>query len=182
MQILEEKTISQSIIYKGKVIDLVIDEVLLPDGSKGKRELVKHPGGVAIIPITEEGKLVLVEQFRKPLEQTIIEIPAGKLEPNEDKNVAAKRELEEETGYQTGSLTYLTSFATSPGFADEILYIYIARDLKQAIRPLEKDADEFINVLEVSLMEAKQLIEAGSIFDVKTMYAVQYLELIELTK
>lgn len=176
MRSLEEKTISETTIYKGKIIDLTVADVLLPDGNQAKRELVKHSGAVAIIPVIDD-KLVLVEQFRKPLEKTIIEIPAGKLEPEEDRIEAAKRELEEETGYQTDDLAYVTSFASSPGFADEVLHVYVAKKLKKADDPLAKDEDEFINVVEVSLEEAKQLIETGNIFDVKTMYAVQYLEL-----
>ena len=107
----------------------------LPDGNKAKRELIKHPGAVAIIPITKEGKLILVEQYRKALERTLIEIPAGKIEPGEAPEVTAVRELEEETGYGAKDFTYLQSFATSPGFADEVIHLYLARDLFKIENP-----------------------------------------------
>ena len=97
----------------------------MPNGETSKREIVNHPGAVAIIAITGEGKLVVVEQYRKALERSIIEIPAGKLEPGELPEVTAARELEEETGYGCNELTYLQSFATSPGFADEIIHLFI---------------------------------------------------------
>lgn len=179
---LEEKTLREKTWFEGRVVKLVTADVELPDGTTGNREIVKHPGAVAILPICDSGKLLLVEQYRKPLEKAIVEIPAGKIEPNEDKKITAARELEEETGRVAGTLSYLTSFYTAPGFSDELLHIYVARDLKklQHHRPL--DEDEFVNILEVTLDEAKQLIDQQVIHDAKTVYAIQYLELEKLKR
>ena len=143
----EEKTIAGKTLYKGKVITLRVEEVVLPDGKKASRELIKHPGAVAIIPITADGNIVLVEQYRKALERTLIEIPAGKIDPGEKPEVTAVRELEEETGYGAKEFTYIQSFATSPGFADEIIHMYLARDLYKVENPAEGDEDEFIGLL-----------------------------------
>ncbi|MBC2260121.1 NUDIX hydrolase [Listeria sp. FSL L7-0091] len=177
MDSLEEKTIHTKKIFNGNIIELQVDDVELPNGEKSKREIVKHPGAVAIIPFSSDGGMYLVEQFRKPLEKTIIEIPAGKMEPGEHHSITARRELEEETGFQSDDLMYLTSFYTSPGFADELLHIYVARDLRKMEQPLAQDADEFINLVKVMPEEAEQLIEQQLIFDAKTMYAMQYWKL-----
>ncbi|MBC1546868.1 NUDIX hydrolase [Listeria sp. FSL L7-1435] len=174
MDSLEEKTLHTEKIFSGNVIALQVDDVELPNGEKSKREIVKHPGAVAIIPFSADGGMYLVEQYRKPLEKTIIEIPAGKMELGEDPLVTARRELEEETGFQSADLTYLTSFYTSPGFANELLHIYVARDLRKMEQPLAQDADEFINLVKVTPDEAEQLIEQQLIHDAKTMYAMQY--------
>lgn len=172
-----KKHFIQNRFFSGNIIELQVDDVELPNGEKSKREIVKHPGAVAIIPFSEDGGMYLVEQYRKPLEKTIIEIPAGKMEPGEDPLVTARRELEEETGFQSDDLTYLTSFYTSPGFANELLHIYVARDLRKMEQPLAQDADEFINLVKVTPEEAEQLIEQQFIHDAKTMYAMQYWKL-----
>lgn len=171
----EEKTIYTEKIFEGKIIDLQVDDVELPNGEKSKREIVKHPGAVAIIPITKDNKIVLVEQYRKPLERTLVEIPAGKLDENEQPLAAAIRELEEETGYTTKELSFVTSFYTSPGFADELVYIYITDTLEKLESPVEGDEDEFIEILELTLDEAKQFAEDERIHDAKTNYAILYL-------
>src|SRR5699024_8778532 len=162
-------------IYDGHIISLQVDDVTLPNGKKSKREIIKHPGAVAVIPITEDNKIILVKQYRKPLEKTLIEIPAGKLDDNEQPLVAAIRELEEETGYTTKELAYVTSFYTSPGFADELVYIYITDTLEKLEVPVAGDEDEFIEIMEVTLDEAKQLVEDEQIHDAKTNYAILYL-------
>jgi ADP-ribose pyrophosphatase len=179
MNRLEEKTIKSEKIFTGRVISLQVDDVELPDGKTSKREIIKHPGAVAVIPITDDGKIVLVEQYRKALERTIVEIPAGKLERGEDPKDSARRELEEETGYVCEKLEWLISFYTSPGFADEIIHLYLATGLTKKVNPAGLDEDEFINLLEVSLDDAKQYIKEQKIYDAKTAYAVQYLELKE---
>lgn len=177
MKNLEEKTIREETIFQGRVVSLAVADVRLPNGETAKRELVRHPGAVAIIPLTHDGKIVMVEQYRKPLEKTVVEIPAGKMEQGEQREKTALRELEEETGYKASGLDLLTSFYTAPGFANEILHIFIAKGLRQQKNSLALDEDEFINVIELTLEEAKQLIEEESICDAKTMYAIQYLEL-----
>lgn len=182
MSRLEEKTISSEPIFSGKIITLQVDEVELPNGRTSKREIVKHPGAVAILPLTNDNNIVMVEQFRKPLERTIVEIPAGKLEKGEEPRETAIRELEEETGYECDSLEWLISFYTSPGFADEIVHLYIAKGLKKKKDAATLDEDEFVNLLEVSLEEAIQLIKEQKIYDAKTAYAVTYLQLQEAMK
>lgn len=177
MKKFEEKTISSESIYKGKIIDVRIDDVTLPDGNRSKRELIDHPGAVAIIAITDKGKIVMVEQYRKALEKSIIEIPAGKLEPGEKPEVTAKRELEEETGYQAETLDFVVSYYTSPGFANEIIYVYEARGLSEVEDQLDGDDDEFVELIEVSLEEAMDLINSQRIHDAKTIHAIYYLML-----
>ncbi|TRZ37670.1 NUDIX hydrolase [Niallia circulans] len=178
MENLEEKTISTKEIFKGRIISLQVDEVLLPNGNTSTREIIKHPGAVAVIAITEDNKLVVVEQYRKAFEKAIIEIPAGKLEKNEDPAVCAGRELEEETGYGCQDLEHITSFYTSPGFADELVHVYLAKGLYKKEDAAGLDEDEFVNLMEISLEEALQLMKEQKILDAKTMYAVQYWQLL----
>ena len=177
MKKFEEKTIHSEPIFKGKVISLKVDDVILPNGNESKREIVNHPGAVAIIPITSDGKMILVEQYRKALERSIIEIPAGKLEKGEGPEHTARRELEEETGLGCNELIYLQSFATSPGFADEIIHVYVAKDLYKIEHKAELDEDEFVSLMEVTLEEAEQMVKEQKIYDVKTAFAVLWLKL-----
>jgi len=179
MRPLEEKTLKTEQIFTGRVISLQVDDVELPNGNVSKREIVKHPGAVAVIPVTAENKIVMVEQYRKALEKTIIEIPAGKLEKGEKPEICAARELEEETGYECVNMEWLISFYTSPGFADEIIHVYKATGLSQKENAAATDEDEFVNLVEVTLEEAVQLIKEQKIYDAKTAYAVQYLQLQE---
>ncbi|KHE73208.1 NUDIX hydrolase [Halobacillus sp. BBL2006] len=179
MKKFEEKTYETETIYKGKIVQLNIDSVTLPDGNTSKRELIKHPGAVAVIALTDEGKLVCVEQYRKPLEKSLVEIPAGKLEEGEEPETCALRELEEETGYTTENLKLLTSFYTSPGFADEIVHLYFTDNVKPLEVSPDGDEDEFVEVMEVTLQEAEQLESEQRIHDAKTAYALLYLKLRE---
>ncbi|RSK27719.1 NUDIX hydrolase [Bacillus sp. HMF5848] len=172
-----EKTITRKTIFQGRIIDLHVDEVELPNGKKSTREIIKHPGAVAVIAVTDNQKIIMVEQFRKALERNLIEIPAGKLEKGEDPLECAKRELEEETGYICENMSLLTSFYTSPGFADELVHIYVAEGLRKKEDSAALDEDEFVELLEVSLDEALQLVKEERIYDAKTQYAVQYLQL-----
>src|SRR5699024_10876893 len=158
MKKFEEKTLNTNKIFEGNVVSLQVDEVSLPNGKTSKRELVKHPRAVDIIDLTKEQELILVEQYRNPLEQSILEIPAGKIEPNEDPEVTALRALEEETGYTTKKLNYITSFYTSPGFADEIIHIYYTNSITRLENPAELDDDEFVEVHYLTFDEAEQLI------------------------
>lgn len=182
MSNLEEKTIKSESIYTGKIISLQVDDVELPNGKQGKRELIKHPGAVAVLAVTDDQKIIMVEQYRKALEKTIVEIPAGKLEQGEDPEVCAKRELEEETGYEAAEWSLLTSFYTSPGFADEIVHLYIAKGLTKKENSAALDEDEFVNLMELTLSEAEQLVNDQRIHDAKTAYAVLYFKLQEVMK
>ncbi|MCM2674210.1 NUDIX hydrolase [Alkalicoccobacillus plakortidis] len=171
----EEKTIATEKIFEGKVINVQVDTVKLPNGNESKRELVKHPGAVAVIAVTNDDKLVLVRQFRKPLEKTILEIPAGKIDPGEEPIKTAARELKEETGYEAAELELVTSFYTSPGFADEIIYLYEAKGLTHG--DAEPDEDEFVEIEEVTIEQARSYVADQTIHDAKTAYAVMYLQL-----
>ena len=179
---LEEKTINIEKIFTGKVISLQVEDVELPNGNMSKREIIKHPGAVAVLALTDDQKIVMVEQYRKALEKTIVEIPAGKLEAGEDPEICAKRELEEETGYGCKEMEWLISFYTSPGFADEIIHLYIAKGLEKKENAASPDEDEFVNLLELTLEEAEQYIKDQKIYDAKTAYAIQYLQLQKVLK
>lgn len=170
MKNLEEKTISTEKIFTGKIISLQVDQVQLPNGNTSAREIVKHPGAVAILAVTPEERLLLVRQFRKPLERTIYEIPAGKREKGEDPKVCAERELEEETGYKANEWKHLVSFYTSPGFADEYLHVYQASGLTRG--QVNLDQDEFVELVEWTLEECLQAIQTGEICDAKTVTAI----------
>ncbi|MFJ5715654.1 NUDIX hydrolase [Neobacillus sp. NPDC093127] len=179
---LEEKTIRSEEIFSGKIISLHLQDVELPNGKQGKREIIKHPGAVAILAVTADNKVLMVEQYRKALERTIVEIPAGKLEKGEEPALCARRELEEETGYECESLELLTSFYTSPGFADEIVHVYLATGLTKKENAAALDEDEFVNLEELTLDEAEQYVKEQKIYDAKTIFAVQYLQLQEALK
>ncbi len=172
-----EKTISSEKIFSGKVIQLQVDQVEVPNGTTHPREIVKHPGAVGVIAITDKQKLILVDQFRKPLERGLLEIPAGKLEPGELPIVTAARELEEETSLAAEDLEPLYSFYTSPGFADEIIHLFVATGISSVENAAVCDEDEFVDVIEVSLEEALQLVAVGKIKDAKTIIAVQYMQM-----
>jgi ADP-ribose pyrophosphatase len=168
-QQLEEKTIASTPIFSGRVISLQVDEVLLPNGKTASREIVKHPGAVAIMAVHED-KLLVVAQYRKALEKVQVEIPAGKLEKGEDWREAAARELEEETGYVAQSLTHVCSFYTSPGFADEILHLYFTNEIVPGTR--NPDEDEFVEAEFITIEQAREYIAKGFISDAKTMLTV----------
>lgn len=176
MKKFEEKTIETDLKYTGKIITLQVDEVELPNGKKGKREIVKHPGAVAVMAITNDKKIILVEQYRKALERSIIEIPAGKIEQGELPEKTALRELEEETGYTTNKLQYVQTFATSPGFADEIIHLYFAENIEKMTEKAALDEDEFVELMHVSIEEMESLIVNNRIYDAKTAFAFLWLK------
>jgi ADP-ribose pyrophosphatase len=174
----EEITISTEPIFEGKIITLQVDHVQLPNGEIATREIVKHPGAVAVLALLGD-KMIVVEQYRKPLEKSQVEIPAGKLEIGEAPLDAARRELEEETGYRCGTIRHISSFYTSPGFADELLHLYAAEQLVPGdARP---DEDEFIECEAITLEQAQQYIREQRISDAKTIMAVYAWQLYQLT-
>ncbi len=160
------------------MITLQVDTVRLPNGSTSTREIVKHPGASAVLALLD-GKMLVVEQFRKPLEKMQVEVPAGKLDAGEDPMEAAFRELEEETGYRAKSMKLISAFYTSPGFADEKLYLYVADELEPG--SMQLDSDEFLQVESITLEQAKQYIKEERISDAKTIMAVQAWQLHTLT-
>jgi len=158
-------------IYKGRVITVNIDTVRLPNDTLVDLEIVRHPGASAIVPIKEDGTVVLVRQFRHAAGGFIYEIPAGKLYPGEDPKLCAARELEEETGYRAEQLSLLSSILTAPGFTDEIIHIYKATGLIKTEQRL--DQDEVLEVVELPLQEVMTMIQDGRIRDAKTMVGCQ---------
>lgn len=170
----EEKTIDKKLLYKGKIIELNLHKVKLPNGKESTREVVNHPGGVAILTYKDDNTLIMVEQFRKPFEKTILEIPAGKIEKGEEPEICGKRELEEETGCKAKTFKYLGKIVTSPGFCDEVIYIYEARDLYKG-RDDIGDEDEFINLKEIKTDKVSSMIKSGEIIDAKTISSFMFI-------
>ncbi len=169
-----EKTLEVKNIYNGKIIDVNVHTVELPNGRKSSREIVNHSGGVAIIAYKDKDTILLVEQFRKPIEKVILELPAGKIEKGEDIELCGIRELEEETGYKAKEFSYLGKMVTSPGFCNEYIYIYKAENLYKGKDNLA-DEDEFINVREMKIEKIKEMIKSGEIIDAKTISAFMFL-------
>ncbi|EIS6477864.1 NUDIX hydrolase [Staphylococcus pseudintermedius] len=169
----EEKTISKESIYKGKIIEVEKHKVSLPNNETAYREVVKHNGAVAICALTPDQQVILVKQYRKALEQELLEIPAGKLEPGEDRKSAAMRELEEETGYKAKKLTLIGEVYGTPGFSNEKISVYFADNLVEG--KVNLDEDEFVEKVLYSLDDVKKAVEARTIEDAKTFIAFQHL-------
>jgi len=165
-----EIKISSEKIFKGKIVELYVDKVKLPNNKIVTREKVTHPGAVCIVPITKEGKIMLVKQFRYPTDSTLLEIPAGKLGSGEDPRNCAARELKEEIGAEGGRLIHLADFYTSPGFCDELMYLYLALGFEKKENNLEDD--EFLEVFELKLEDAHSFIGSGKIKDAKTIIGI----------
>ena len=166
----EEKTLSSEILLKGKVVTVKKDDVELSDGSKSFREVVVHSGGVVIVALTNNNKILLVKQYRYPIQSVNLELPAGKLEIGEDPDFAAKRELEEETGYIANNWKSLGYINTTPGICTEKLYLYLAKNLEFVGE--HPDEGEIIKSKEYSLEEVYSMIKTGEINDSKTICAV----------
>jgi len=172
--VFEEKTISSEMIYEGRILNLRRDKVHVKDNQTSYREIVEHNGGVALAAVTPEGKMVMVRQYRKAAEKAVLEVPAGKIEKDEDHRLTAERELKEETGYSAGKIEYITSFYSSIGYSTEVIYLYYATDLT----PGETDFDdnESIEILEYNLTELKDMIFSREIEDSKTIAAILLVE------
>lgn len=170
---LTERTLSKETILDGKVLKVERHTVALPNGKESTREVVLHPGAVAIIAM-KNNKILLVEQFRKATEDNLIEIPAGKVDPGEARRDTALRELEEETGYTSKTMELVNEFYVSPGFCDEFISLYEAGELIES-NTLAADDDEFVVKHWLSVQEANEWIKQGKIKDAKTIIAIQYL-------
>ncbi|MEG0919095.1 MAG: NUDIX hydrolase [Anaerovoracaceae bacterium] len=168
--IFEEKTVSSKVIFEGQIIKLREDQVTVVNGGTSTREIVEHNGGAGAVAITDEGKIVLVKQFRKPLDRAVIEIPAGKIEKGEDHLKNITRELQEETGYSAKSIKLLTTMHPSVGYCTELLYIYLAEGLTPGENNL--DENEALDVMEVTFEEALNMINSGEITDAKTQVGI----------
>ena len=163
-----EKTLKSEQVFNGRIVKVFKDDIELSDGKKSFREVVKHSGGVVILA-TKEDKILLVKQFRYPMKEVMLELPAGKLEPNEDPFLAAQRELEEETGYCAKSWTNLGFIYTSPGYSDEKLYLY--KDENLYFTNCHPDEGEIIQTFEYDIKDIINLINDGTINDAKTLCA-----------
>lgn len=164
-----EDTLTKNKLYQGKIITLETQEVLLADGKQAFREIVRHPGGVCILARDEKDRILLVRQFRKPMEEAYLELPAGKLETHLTPEENAKKELEEETGYRCGSLVYLGAYASSPGYSDEMIHLYHAQELTPGVKG--GDEDEFIDLIRLTDEEFVKGLRLGVIKDLKTVAA-----------
>ena len=163
---LYEKTLKQNILLNGRVLKMHVDTVKLPNGKTSTREVVDHPGGVCILALDDQKQVLMVSQYRYPYEQVITELPAGKLERGEDPDLAAIRELREETGASAGRFERLGELYPSPGYCDEVIYLYLATGLHAtAAHP---DADEFLEVERRPLEDAVKGVMAGEFPDAKT--------------
>ena len=167
---LQEKTIESREIFNGNVLRLRIDRVLLPDGSETNREIVEHRGAVAIVAVDDENRVYFVRQYRKPLEKALLEIPAGKLEVGEEPLECARRELAEGIGYTPGDIRQLAFVYTSPGYCNEKVFIYLARNLRP--HRLEHDEGEFLEVETYPLEEALKMVLNGVIEDGKSITGI----------
>ena len=171
--LIEEKVSSED-VFDGNLLHVKKDTVRLPNGNIAYREWIKHLGASAVVPVTPEGRLIFVRQYRYPIQQVTLEIPAGKLDAEgEDPLDCARRELSEETGYQAEKYTFLTKLATTVGFSNEFIYIYAAEGLTAGRQ--HPDEDEFINVCTLTMDEAMAKIRSGEICDAKSVTAVLLL-------
>lgn len=166
---LTEKMLEHQTIFQGRIMTIQVDKVRLPNGKEAGREVCRHPGGVAVLPLAQDGTVTLVRQYRYPIARLLLELPAGKLERGEDPFPAAQRELSEETGFTAGEWTDLGSMYSSPGFCDEKLYLYLARDLTGASS--HPDEDEFLDTVVMPFDELLERVLSGEIDDAKTVAA-----------
>lgn len=166
MNQLFEKEIGRSYKFKGRIINVRVDQVLLENGKKSEREIVEHTGAVAVLPVDCHGYCTLVEQFRKPIERVLLEAPAGKLDLNEPPKKCALRELEEETGIKASQLIPLGYIYTTAGFSDERIFLFLALDLKQT-KP-NPDEDEFLKIVSIHWTKLLELAKNNKIEDAKT--------------
>jgi ADP-ribose pyrophosphatase len=154
-------------IYNGKIFDVLVEKVTLPNGAIKKREVVRHPGAAAMVPLLDDGNVILVKQYRHAVGGYIWEIPAGTLEPDEDAMTCAQRELIEEIGYEAGQLEKITEILPAPGYTDERIQIFLATGLSSAQQRLEDD--EVLDVESVPLENAVEMIRSGGIQDAKSI-------------
>jgi len=171
------KQLRREVLYRGRTFDLIVDHVQYPSGNTGIREIVHHPGGAVTVPLLDDGRVMLVRQLRYPLGNQIMELPAGKLSPGEDPAVCAARELTEETGWIAGGLDRLTSIYTTPGFCDEVLHIFLARNLRESPDGHKREEGEYsMTVVLVPLVEAVAMIHRGEIRDAKSIVGLLLAE------
>ncbi len=168
---LQEKQLRSEEIYNGKILHVTKDTVLLEDGTEAIREVVHHPGGACVVPLTESGEVLMVRQFRYPHHTETLEIPAGKLEYGEEPLTCAVRELKEEVGCETANMELLGSLFPTPAYDAEVIYMYLASPVRE-LHTQSLDADEFLDVVRMPLTEAVQMVMENRIQDAKTQIAL----------
>lgn len=165
------RIVKSEVIYCGKVFNTRVDQIEYNSGNKAVREVAEHPGGSVVVPVTDDGKIIMVTQHRFPVDKILLELPAGKLGQNEDPLLCAIRELEEETGYKSDNIKVLGSIYTTPGYSSEKLWIYLAKDLKTGNHNREEGEYE-MEVFEFTLKEIEDKIFNGEIVDGKTICGI----------
>ncbi len=161
-------------VYEGHFLKVQKDTIVLPDGKESTREYIKHPGAVTVLPLFDDGSVLMERQFRYPLDRVFIEVPAGKIDPGEDTLECAKRELKEETGYTATEWQYVCTIHNAIAYSDEHLVLYLARGLKEGAREL--DEGEFLDVYKAPLADLLEQVRNGQITDVKTVIGLFWLE------
>ncbi len=170
----ETAILSHQELYHGKIVNLQVDNIQLPSGKTGIREVVRHPGGVTAIPLLDDGRLLLIRQFRYPIQRFIYELPAGKLDSNQPPLETMMRELEEETGYRAGIMDFECCFYTSPGISDELIHLFTARKLTRLSQRLEEG--EHITVEAFTPAECVEKLQTGQIMDGKTILGILWFQ------
>jgi ADP-ribose pyrophosphatase len=171
------RVVEKKRLYKGKVFNLIVDQIEYPNGRRATREVAEHPGGAVVLAMFPDERIILVRQFRHPLGDFLYELPAGKLDPNEDPAICAARELEEETGYKAKNWKKLTAIYTSPGFCTERLHIFLATDLSRSVAGQRlEEGEQSLTVEVVPLSEAIEMIEREEIVDGKTICGILIAE------
>lgn len=166
----KETTIEKEYIYKGKIIDVRRDKVELPNGNTSIREIVEHNGAVGIVAINKKNEIIMVRQYRKPFEEVLLEIPAGKIEGKEEPLECGKRELQEETGFKPLKMELMSTIYTSPGFTNERIYIFFCKDMEMGTT--NYDSDEFIQTEYIPYERAVEMIYENKIKDAKTIAGI----------
>lgn len=162
-----EKFVSRKTVWKGRAVNFVVDTVRLPNGKKATREFLDHPGAVGVVPFLDRQTVVMVRQYRHPVSEVTLELPAGKLDPGESILTCVKRELREETGYTARKIQPLLRYWPTPAFADEVLHLYVAEGLKKGV--MNTDEDEFLECVTMPFRKAVDLVRRGKIKDSKTV-------------
>jgi ADP-ribose pyrophosphatase len=184
---LTERVVASEVVHRGKYMVFHVDTIERSDGSRGKRDLVDHPGAVAVLALDGEGRVLMVRQWRVAAGRALLEIPAGTLDVHEgvteDPDVAARRELEEETGHRAGTWRKLAAFWTAPGFASEFMHLYLATDLVPVVDDtrLTPDEDEELELRHLPVDEALALVETGGIADAKSILGILWLDRLRST-
>ncbi len=171
------RRLGREILYTGKVFDLIVDQVEYPSGNRSVREIAHHPGGAVVVPMLDDGSVMMVSQLRYPLGTYLLELPAGKLNKDEDPELAAHRELEEETGWKAGEMVKLASFYTTPGFCDEELHVYLGTTLTRSPAGTQREEGELtMTVQTIPFSDADRMAVSGELKDGKTIIGLLLAE------